>query len=477
MTSFRLFILLPAILLAIFHTHRTFAFSGGGPVAMFGADTTRNMVSQAKNLPDSWDPDSGENILWKVDLGNETYAGPVVTPTQVFVGTNNENPRDKSLTGDRGVVMAFDRKTGKFLWQSTHEKLEEGMTYDWPHQGVCSTPMVEGNRVYYLSNRCEVMALDTAGFTDGDNAGPFNNEAGTGPNAADIVWRLDMKETLGVRPFNMTASSPLIVDDLLYTLTSNGRTKNNQVEAPKAPSFLAIDKKTGKVAWQSNAPGDRIVDGQWSNPSYGVIQGKQAVLFPGGDGWLYAFEPKTGKQLWKFNCNPTAGEAEPEPASIVASPVIYDNKVYIGIGRNPEHGALPGMLWAIAPQGSGDISGKGVVWKRGGEDFSFTLSTVAIADGLVYAVDLNGIFVVLDANTGKEVWQHDTFANVWSSPLVADGKVYLTTEDGDVLAFKAGREKKELLQINMGDAIYTTPAAQDGVLYIATRSQLFAIGE
>jgi len=477
MTSQRFFILTFLGFVAMSHPLSVWAFAGDSQVAMFGQDTTRNMVSTAKNLPESWDPDSGEHILWKAELGNETYAGPVVTATQVFVGTNNENPRDEALTGDRGVVMAFDRKTGKFQWQATHEKLSEGMTYDWPHQGVCATPIVENNRIYYLSNRCEVIALDTAGFSDNDNAGPFKQEAHSGPKAADIVWRLDMKSELGVRPFNMTASSPLIVGDLLYTLTSNGRTKNNQVEAPKAPSFLAIDKNTGKVVWQDNAPGDRIVDGQWSNPSYGRIQGKPTVLFPGGDGWLYAYEPKSGKLLWKFNCNPTAGEEEMEPASIVASPVIYEDKVFLGIGRNPEHGALPGMLWAFKPEGSGDITGKNVLWKRGGDDFSFTLSTVAIADGLVYAVDLNGIFVVLDANTGKLVWQHDTFANVWSSPFLADGKVYLTTEDGDVLVFKAGREKSLLQQINMGDAIYTTPSAKDGVLYIATRSQLFAIGK
>lgn len=462
-------------LLTLLLSQQAHAQKSGKERAMFGASPARNMISDAVKLAATWDPDSGENILWKAALGNETYAGPLVTSTQVFVGTNNEVPRNPALKGDRGVLMAFDAKTGAFQWQETHEKLASGSLYDWPHQGICSTPFVEGDRLYYLTNRCEVVALDTAGFHDGENDGPFKDEKLIEKNAGDRIWTLDMTKELGVMPFNMTASSPLVVGDLLYTITSNGRTKNNKVEAPDAPSFLAIDKHSGKVVWSDNAPGDRIVDGQWSNPSYGVINGQPTVLFPGGDGWLYAYEPKTGKMLWKFNCNQSE-DPKNHAAGIIASPVIHKDHVYIAIGRNPEHGAMPGKLWALKPKGSGDLTGKISVWMRGGDDFSLTLSTVAIADGLIYAVDLNGIFNALDAKTGEVVWQHDTFANIWSSPLVADGKVYLATEEGDVFVYKHGREKKILHEVNMGDSIYTSPVAKNGVIFIATRTQLFAIG-
>lgn len=459
----------------LFATIAASSYAMSDPISMFGADASRNMVFNATALPSTWDPESGENILWKTALGNETYAGPIATATHIFVGTNNAKPRNSALADDRGVMMAFDVKTGEFLWQETHTKLEEGSLYDWPHQGVCSTPAVDGDRLFYLSNRCEVIALDVLGFRDGENDGPEKEEPSKTDLSADRIWTLNMKSNLGVRPFNMTASSPLIVGDVVYTLTSNGRTKDNKVEAPDAPSFLALDKKTGKVLWQDNAPGPNIVDGQWSNAAFGVLDGQPTVLFPGGDGWLYAYEPKTGKQLWKFNCNPTSEEKD-HPSGIIASPVVHENHVYIGIGRNPEHGAMPGKLWALKPNGSGDLTGKIAVWMRGGDDFSLTLSTVAVAGGLVYAVDLNGIFVAMDAKDGSVVWQHDTFANVWSSPLVADGKVYLTTEEGDVYVFKHGREKKILHQVNMGDSIYTTPAVANGRIYIATRTELFAIG-
>ncbi|HET6373544.1 MAG TPA: PQQ-binding-like beta-propeller repeat protein, partial [Candidatus Polarisedimenticolia bacterium] len=111
----------------------------------------------------------------------------------------------------------------------------------------------------------------------------------------------------------------------------------------------------------------------------------------------------------------------------------------------------------------------------GGEAFSRTLSSVAVRDGLVYAADLRGFINCLDAATGQILWSHDLFAQVWGSPLVADGKVYIGDEDGDATVLRAGRTKELLHEVNMGNAIYTTPAARDGVLYIATRAKLFAI--
>src|SRR5213076_1616438 len=93
--------------------------------------------------------------------------------------------------------------------------------------------------------------------------------------------------------------------DTLFVVTANGVDEGHvNVPSPEAPSFIALDKKTGKVKWQDSSPGKFIMHGQWSNPSYGVINGKPQVIFPGGDGWLYAFEPETGKLIWKFNGNP-----------------------------------------------------------------------------------------------------------------------------------------------------------------------------
>jgi len=448
--------------------------------AMFGGGPHRNMVSDAVDLPATWDVKSGTNVLWTEPLGSQSYGGPVLTGNRIYVGTNNEAERNPELTGDRGNVMAFDATTGEFLWQAAHGKLSSGRVHDWPLQGVCAAPYVEGDRLYYVSNRAELIAADTEGFIDGDNDGPFTSEANATKLDEDIIWKLDMIGDLGVFPHNLAVGSPVGAGDLLFIVTGNGVDEGHiNIPSPEAPSFLAVNKTTGKIAWQSDAPGPSILHGQWSNAAYGVVAGQPQVVFPGGDGWLYTFEPETGELLWKFDTNPKDSIWElggmGTRNSLISTPVIYNDKVYIGVGQDPEHGEGVGNFWVIDATKRGDISQTGRVWHRGGEDFGRTISTAAIHDGLLYIADLSGFLYCLDAETGEHQWTYDAFAAIWGSAFVADGKVYLGDEDGDVAILQAGREMKLLEEVNLGSAVYTTPVARDGVLYIASRNRLFAL--
>jgi len=449
---------------------------------MFGGTLTRNMVSDATGLPDTWDFRSGQNIKWRQSLGSQAYGGPVIAGGQVYVGTNNEGRRNPEIEGDKGVVMAFSAADGEFLWQTIHDKLPDGRVHDWPLQGVCSGPYVEGDRLYYVSNRAQVVSADTRGFRDGTNDGPFADEKAVGEHDGDIIWSLDMIGELDVFPHNLAAGNPIIAGDLLFTVTGNGVDEGHiNIPAPFAPSFIAVDKNTGKLVWESALPGNQILHGQWSNPAYGEIGGRRQVIFPGGDGWLYSLDPKTGDLIWKFDANPKDSVWELGGAgtrnSLISTPVIWQDKVYVGVGQDPEHGESGGNLWAIDATGTGDITGKGAIWHRGGEDFHRTISTAAIKDGLLYIADLSGFLYCLDANTGEHYWTYDAFAAVWGSAFVADGKVYLGDEDGDIAVLKTGKELEVLNEINMGSAVYTTPIAHDGVLYVATRNALFAIAE
>lgn len=431
-------------------------------------------LALAQPLPTTLDPKTGKNVLWTAALGTEAYAGPVVAGGVVLVGTNNEAPRDPKVTGDRGVLMAFAAKDGAFLWQAVHDKLAVGRSQDWPGQGICSTPAISGDRAYYLSNRGEVIALDLQGFKDGENDGPLKTEGKSGPADADFAWSLDMIGSLGVVPRFMTASAPVVGGDLLFTVTSNGPAEG-KVPAPSAPSFLAVERATGRVRWKDASPGTQLLDGQWGSATYGVIEGRPQVIFPGGDGWVYSFAPASGELLWKFNANrPATAGAAPTKEAILARPTIDGTRVLIGIGHDPEKGSSDGRLWAIDATLSGDITEKGAAWSLGGKDFSVTLSTVAVADGIAYAADLAGFLSAIDARTGKVLWKYDAFAAIWGSPLVADGKVFLGDEDGDLAILAAGRELKLLAEVNLGNAIYTTPQTADGVLYVATSSKLFA---
>jgi outer membrane protein assembly factor BamB len=467
---------------------RTAAAGDAVERAMYGGTAVRNMVSDATHLPARWDPATGENVKWVADLGSQSYGGPVVAGGKVFVGTNNQKQRDPKIVGDRGVLMAFQAADGRFLWQAVHEKLSQGKVNDWPLQGICSTPAIEGNRLYYVSNRAELVCADTEGAradagTPAAGAAAPRGDAGTpAAAAARLLWKLDMIGELGVYPHNQAASSPLVVDDLVYVVTGNGVDEGHiNIPAPQAPSFLAADKHTGKVVWQSSLPGPKILHGQWSSPSYGVLDGKPQVLFPGGDGWLYALEPKTGKVIWRFDCNPKDSVYTIGPGStrnnLLAMAVIVGDMVYIAVGEDPEHGEGIGHLWALRPHGEGDLTAKAVVWHRDGEDFHRSLSTVAVRDGLLFTADFSGYVYCLDARTGKPYWVYNSYGAIWGSPLVADGKVYVGNEDGDVAVLRAAPRLEVLSKVNMGSAVFSTPVARDGVLYITSRSQLFALAD
>lgn len=450
--------------------------------AMWGFTPARNLVSDEKNLPADWNTETGENVKWKAALGSQSYAGPVLLGGKVFMGTNNHAERNPDIKGDRGVVMAFRESDGAFLWQSAHPKLPAGRVNDWPLQGVCSTPFIQGDRLFYVSNQGRVVCADTEGFLDAENDGPYRSEDVTGANGVDIVWEYDMMEELDVFPHNLATCSPVGADGMLFVITSNGVDEGHvAIPSPFAPSFLALSLKTGELVWEKAYPGTNILHGQWSNPAYGKINGAPQVILPGGDGWVYAVAPKTGELIWKFDCNPKDSVWElggrGTRNAIIATPVIYDDKVFVGVGQDPEHGEGVGHLWAIDATGKGDVTGTHAVWHLGGKDFNRTMSTVAIHDGLLYAADLSGFIYCLDLKTGKPHWTYDAYAAIWGSPFVADGKVYIGDEDGDVMIFKASKKLEKINEINMGSAVYTTPVAKDGVLYIGTRNTLYAIAE
>ena len=441
---------------------------------MWGGTAQRNMVTAIKNLPSSWDIKTNKNIKWKAALGDTSYGNPVVADGKIFVGTNNGKPRNPDIEGDKGILMCFRESDGQFLWQAVSDKLDSGPANDWPEQGVCASPAIDGKRAYYVTNRGELVSLDTEGFLDGKNDGPFQNEKYKSKLDADIIWKLDMMKELGVYPHNMASSSPIVWGDLVFLETSNGRAENHEkVFSPQAPSFIAVNKNSGKVVWQDNSPGDRILHGQWASPALGEVNGTMQAFFPGGDGWLYGFNALTGEKLWTFDLNPKNAVWPKTRNYGVATPVFSDNKIFIASGQEPENGAGPGHMYSIDPTKSGDITESGRIWHT--DKVRRSISTAAVADGLVYVSDFGGFLHCLDVITGKPYWSYDMLAAVWGSPLVADAKVYLGDADGDVAVFQSGKKLKKLEEINMGSSVYSTPVPANGVLYIMNRSELYAI--
>jgi outer membrane protein assembly factor BamB len=461
-------------------------------VPMFGGTVFRNMVNTtAKDLPTDWNIEGGEkkykNVKWAANLGSNTFGGVAIAGGKVFVGTNNKKPRDKNVKGPKGVIMCFDQQKGEFLWQAVHDMPPPDVAREGLNDGMCSTPTVVGEHLYFVTPASVVVCARV--------------------ETGETVWSLDMMKKYKVFPCYISSCSPLVVNDIVYVITNNGTDEAGKLISPDAPSFVAINAKTGKEIWTKNYPGPNVFEGQWSNPTYAEVDGKGQILFAGGDCYLYSLEPRTGEIIWKFYCNSKAEENEQKqnglPSYIVSTPVVHKNRAYIGIGLYPGHfaGNKVGHFWCIDITKKGDVSPKNdnfdpkapvnkdsaLVWHFGGlimpkpplgersVYFGKTVSTAAIQDGLVYIAEEMGYLHCLDADTGKRHWEHDFLTGIWGSPMLADGKVYVGTEEGDVAIFAHGKAKNLISKIYCEDAIYGAPIPSGSTLFVATKSKLFAI--
>jgi outer membrane protein assembly factor BamB len=491
-----------------------------------GNDLGRNMVSAEKGLPDQFNVRSDiANLRWKATLGNYISGNATVAGGRVFVGTDDavleEDPRFHRTHG--GMLQCLDEATGKILWrlavpERPRDRLPQGAHYGEQRMGLCSSPAVVGNRVYVMTGACEIMCLDVNGMADG-NDGPFQDEARymagknnapikLGKQDADIIWKFDLIDELGICPHDLTSCSPLVDGRFLYIVSGNGvDAPHEKCLRPDAPSFICLDTETGKLlATDTEDLGHRMWHCLWSPPSMGVVNGKKMVFFGGADGICYAFEALTSvpsepihfKKVWQYDCDPPnyrypngqkpfnyyIGDRRKKystnksdgtflgPSEIISTPVFHDGRVYCTIGQDPTHGRGRGLLHCIDASQTGDITHSGCVWTYDG--IERTIASVAISDGLLYAVDLPGKIHCLDVATGKPYWVYDTGSETWGTPLIADGKVYVCNRKGvDVMA--TGKEAKHLSTVLLGSPSYCTPVAANGTLYVASQRSLFAI--
>ncbi len=498
------------------------------PVVPGGVAPTDWNIGKLDRRTGEWDTRGANNIKWQAKLGSQTYGTPVVAGGQVYVGTNNAAGylgRYPS-TVDLGCLLCFRESDGEFLWQFSVEKHPAGRVHDWPDQGMGCTPLVEDERLWIVSNRWEVVCLDTQGFRDGMNDGPYQDEPVQSEFEADVIWKLDLIGQLGVHPHSAGMGpdrrcSIAAWGDRIYVVTGNGVDNGHiHLPAPDAPSLVCLNKHTGEVLWTDNSPGKNILHTQIASPLVAEIAGQVQVIVPQGDGWMRSFLAESGKLIWEFDINPKTSQWSFSRATrnnILATPVLYEDRIYVASGQEAEHGSGAGRLVCIDPAKSGDISSElavdrngdriphrriqavdpnkgeqavanpnsGLVWEFTSESDDVydqmhrTLSSVAVHQGLVIAADFDGFVHCLDALTGKKHWTYDTFANVWSAPLVVGGRVYVANEDGEVFIFDLSADPTQAnnpTQQSVHSAVYTFPIFASGTLYLATRNTLYAIG-
>lgn len=493
------------------------AHAGDWP--QWGGTREHNMVSSEKGLAASFRPGTidsdtetmdlrtAENVKWVFKLGTESHGSPVIAQGRIFVGSNYvaNQPRGKPKShAAGGWLVCLDEKTGRLLWELVTPKLPESRA---PHSdtgyGICSSPTIEGDRLYVVTNCADVLCLDIHGMANG-NDGPFVDEGGymagnfnqpgvptrpveVKPTDADIVWRYDIFAELEAHPHDASSCSILIDGDYLYVCTGNGvNREENKVLNPLAPSLIVLDKRTGRlIAADDEKIGTRLYKGQWTSPSLCRVGGKTLIIYGGGDGLCYAFEPVAApapgqrgslKKVWAVECNPpdckfrdgrVVGYREKDgPSEIVGTPVCVGERIYVTIGRDPHRGPGKGCVTCI------DAARGVALWSC--DKIGRSMSTVSVADGLLYVAETFGAVHCLDAHTGQIYWSHKIDGHVWGSTMVADGKLYVPTSR-HLLVFAPGKEKKLLASVKVDSPLLSTPTPANGVLYVATQEFLYAV--
>lgn len=415
-----------------------------------------------------------------------TFCDPVVANGLVWIGANNTTPRDPELKREAAVLMCFRESDGKFLYQYV-VPAKPGSLFPVSRLGFNGSPMIEGQRLWLTTLAGGVECLDLA---------PLRAD-GSAPKS---VWNIDLPEEFGVLPHypymsdGRTCSIGASYKNRIYVITGNGTGPGySDVPSPHSPSLICLDKDTGKAFWEDASPGSGIISGQWGSPLVMEIDRRAQVVAPQGDGWVRSFDALTGELIWKCDVNLKSVTNRWTKNHFMNAPVFHEDRIYIGGGRSLEDSFGPGRLFCIDPTRKGDLSlelgdgpGKGrsnpnsgVVWSLA--EFQRTRSLVAVHGGLAIAVDFSGNIYCLDARTGRKFWQHDSPAQIFGSPLIVDGKIYITNQDGDVLIFALARDKQLIARNHISASgqfelpIYSSPIFANGTLYIVNQEMLYAI--
>ena len=461
------------------------------------------------------------NVRWVAPIGAQTYATPVIAGGKVLIGTLNDVEWDKRRAGNRSVLLCFDEKTGDFLWQLPLPKdYRISSMFDAFCVGISSTPTVVGDSVFLATGRGEILCLDINGLANG-NTGPYTDEAFlytfgattrgvvTTRNAnvlplantdADIIWRYDMFGELKAMPHDTNNTDIIYYDGLLVINTGNAPDNSHvRVITPEAPSLIIMDAQKGiTLARDDFNIGSDISHGQWCSPAMSVIDGKRMIFYGGGNGVLHAVEAPSREALWKkyeangneivrletmwkFHGDPRAqageivppfvmGVGSPSYTSLPAPTPDGDGRIFMLFGHDAWNGARPFRSWLACI----DAKNGKLVWGTPNIEGG-AITPAATEDGLVYIGDRRGNFYCFDAATGKEHWRLRLRGDMWARPLIADGKIYIGTNQSMLYVLKAGLKPEIISAIQMPGPVFAPVAVSGNTLFIAGDGFLYAI--
>ena len=417
-------------------------------------------------------------VVWRANIGRDAGT-PVVVGDCVVVGSDNNSDDN----GDqRGCVYCFENATGKLRWKSLHERIVD-RNRDIGC-GLIEKPATDDSSVFYFNNRAEVICESLAAARNG--------------HKPSRKWKVDLPKDHGVF-FRVSVDvfnpypSPLLVGDTVYCVTGNGsihagsspRGKSGFVPFPDAPSFIALDAKSGKVKWSSSAPGENIFFGQWGSPAYVEVDGQKAILFPGGDGILYALDPTTGKKKGALNLNPNANtkwkQTERGDGQLVLNKplVTKDGLIFVGMhngicsgtrGR-PQTGAI------VCVDARALLSGrKSELWRFENDLFEGTIGDLAIVNNILFAVGESGSVVALDSNNGRCHWfvEGDGAVQLCAGITARQKRIYVPSGE-KLIVYEASREPRVVEKYNFDNRIHGAVTFDDASMFVSTYGSLWRI--
>lgn len=415
--------------------------------------TEASGISDGQNLPDKWNAQSGENILWKTPIPGLAHSSPVVWGDRVFVttavstdpnatfrpGLYGDGDASKDRSRHRWVIYAVDKRNGKILWQKVAHEGEPIEKRHIKSTYANSTPATDGRIVVAWFGSQGVHAYDVNGR---------------------FLWKVDLgRIDLGAYDIPTyewgPASSPIIWNDLVIL----------QCDTQADSFLLALDAKTGKTVWKT----DREELPSWGTPTVVTTQHGPALV-TNASNYIRAYDPRTGKELWRLG----------RSSKITAPTPIYSEDLFIvASGRGPER-----PIFVVRPQARGDVtlpegktSSDSIVWSRTGR--GSYMPTPLAYKGVLYVLANNGTFDAYKLQTGEELYRQRVpvvGSGFSASPVAADNKIYLSNEDGEILVIGAGEKFTHIATNSMGELLMATPALSDGVMYVRGSSSLFAIG-
>jgi len=410
-------------------------------------------VADGQSLPNTWDVRTGENVVWRTPIPGLAHSSPVVWGDRVFVttaisskgnatfkpGLYGDGDASEDRSSHKFVLYAIDKQTGSIAWERVAFEGEPRNKRHIKSTYASASPATDGRIVVAWFGSHGVHAYDVNG---------------------NALWKVDIgRVDMGAYDIPSyewgPASSPIIWKDIVFI----------QVDTQADSFVLALDAHTGNVIWKA----DRQELPSWGTPTV-VSTSAGGELVTNASNYIRAYDPRTGKELWKLGGS----------SKITApTPFAANGLVIIASGRAPER-----PIFAVKPGGRGDLTlardqsnSAHIAWSKTGR--GSYMPTPLAYQGILYVLANNGVFDAYEIETGKEIYRQrlePVGSGFSASPVAADGKIYLTSEDGDVIILAAGREFKMIGSNSMGELVMATPALSDGIMYVRGQSTLFAIG-